>query len=323
MAEKKKIKEKAKEAVRNLYKRNPFAEKLSDKETYYRAVDRKAFEDYEKNKVVRGSVYSENWKEGDGRYGKGSNVVIPEKKAGKINLDRGNISSRATPFPAFNKGELLKKYLPENGYVFTSQRPMVAKGEINPVTKLVQDGGGHFAHRPYDPFTGATQTSMDASEVRAFYGKPHPIMGYKEVGKGYPAVQAAKEAVKRTAKGIAKGAGSAAAAGVAAAAVEPFAEELMQRYEKAFGVSKPDPKSVAGRLRSLAVGGGPLAAPYEVGKAATELTTELIPAAVRLAYERIIESPARGERIKKATKEREREKRKPVKNQPKIKKGDK
>lgn len=302
MTEKKKIKEKAKEAVKNLYKKNPFAEKLSDKEAYYRAVDRKAFEDYEKNKVVRASP-----------TGKPLGI-----KFGGIELSRG------TEFPAFQKGRVLESYLPKDGegYIFESKRPMVARGETNPVTGT-RVTGRHFASRPYDPFTGKTVAEMDAAEVRAFYGKPNPIMGYKEVGKGYPVVQAAKEAVKRTAKGIAKGAGSAAAAGVAAYAIETVAEELMQRYEKAFGASKPDPKSVAGRLRALAVGGGPLAAPYEFGKAATELTTEIIPQAVRLAYERIIESPARDERIKKATKELAREKRKPVKNQPKIKKGDK
>lgn len=302
MAEKKKIKEKVKEAAKNLYKKNPLAEKLSDKEAYYRAVDKKAFEDYEKNKVVRASPV--------GRAGDG--------KVGKFDL------TRKTEFPSFQKGKVLEAYLPKEGegFIFESKRPMVAGGEYNPVTKKYV-ASRHFAHRPYDPFTGKTVAEMDASEVRAFYGKPNPIMGYKEVGKGYPAVQAAKQAVKRTAKGVAKGAGSAAAAGAVSAAVEPIAEELMQRYEKAMGASKPDPKSTAGRLRALTVGGGPLAAPYEVGKAATELTTEVIPESVRLAYERIIESPRREERMRKKMKERERERRQELKNSPKIKKGDK
>lgn len=302
MSENKSTKEKVKEAAKNLYKKNPFAEKLSDKEAYYRAVDRKAFEDYEKNKVVRASPT-------------GRPLGI---KFGGIELSRG------TEFPAFQKGRVLESYLPKDGegYIFESKRPMVARGETNPVTGT-RVTGRHFASRPYDPFTGKTISEMDASEVRAFYGKPHPIMGYKEVGKGYPAVQAAKQSLVRAGKGIAKGAASSAAAGIASAAVEPIAEAAMQQYEKALGYETPDPKSTAGRLRALTVGGGPLAAPYEVGKAATELTTEIIPDAVRLAYERMIESPAREERIRKTGKEIERKRRQPVKNGPKIKNGDK
>ena len=296
------MKEKLKEYLKELYKKNPLAEKLSDKEAYYRAVDRKAFEDYEKNKVVRASPT-------------GRPLGI---KFGGIELSRG------TEFPAFQRGRVLESYLPKDGegYIYESKRPMVARGEINPVTGT-RVTGRHFASRPFDPFTGKTAPEISSAEVRAFHGKPNPIMGYKEVGKGYPVVQAAKQSLARTARGVAKGVGSAALAGAASAAVEPVLEAAMQKYEETMGYETPDPKSTAGRLRALNIGGGPLAAPYEVGKAATELTTEIIPDAVRLAYERMIESPAREERIRKSTKERERQRREPVKNKPKIKKGEK
>lgn len=298
------MKEKLKEFLKELYKKNPLAEKLSDKEAYYRAVNQEAFDDYIKNKVVRGNP---------------EGVSVGPQIFKTIEL------KRKTPFPAFQKGAVLESYLPKegNGYIFESKRPMVARGEINPITKTRQPGSGHFAHRPFDPFTGKTVPEISSSEVRAFESKPNPIMGYKEVGKGYPIVQAAKQSLARTAKGVAKGVGSAALAGAASAAVEPVAEAAMQKYEETMGYETPNPKSVSGRLRSLTVGGGPLAAPYEVGKAATELTTEIIPDAVRLAYERMIESPAREERIRKSTKERERQRKEPVKNKPKIKKGEK
>jgi hypothetical protein len=300
MSEKKSVKEKVKEKAKNLYKKNPLAEKLSNKEAYYRAVNKEAFEDYLKNKVVRGN---------------------PQGSEKGAFMFGGKLMKRGTPFPAFQKGKILEQYLPKSGegYIFESKRPMVARGEINPVRGGTQLGGGHFAHRPYDPFTGSTVRELNAAEVRAFEGKPNWLMGYKEVGKGYPVVQAAKEAAKRTAKGVAKGAAAGAASGVASAAIEPVAEAAMKEYEKRAGVSTPDPKSVAGRLRRLAVRGGPLGAPYDVAESATELATEVIPESLRLAYERMIESPAREERIKEAAKKRDKEKRKPVKNPPKIK----
>jgi hypothetical protein len=283
MSEKKSIKEKAKEKVKNLYKKNPLAEKLSDKDAYYRAVNQEAFDDYLKNKVVRG------------------NPVGSEKGAFMLG---GKLIKRGTPFPAFQKGKILEQYLPKSGegYIFESKRPMVARGEINPVRGGTQLGGGHFAHRPYDPFTGSTVKELNAAEVRAFEGKPNPIMGYKEVGKGYPIVQAAKETAKRTAMGVAKGAASGLASGIASAAIEPVAEAAMGEYEKRVGVSTPDPKSVAGRLRRLAVRGGPLGAPYDLADSLTELTTEIAPEALSLAYEKFIESPAREKRFEEAKK---------------------
>ena len=283
------MKEKLKESLKELYKKNPLAEKLSDKEAYYRAVDRKAFEDYEKNKVVRAS---------------------PTGRPLGIKFG-GRELSRGTEFPAFQRGRVLESYLPKDGegYIYESKRPMVARGEINPVTGT-RVTGRHFASRPFDPFTGKTAPEISSAEVRVFHGKPNPIMGYKEVGKGYPVVQAAKQSLARTARGVAKGFGSAALAGVAAAAVEPFAEAAMQKYEETMGYETPDPKSTAGRLRALTIGGGPLAAPYEVGKAATELVTDIIPSAAQLAYERFIESPAREKRIKERTPQKKSDKKK-------------
>jgi hypothetical protein len=283
MSEKKSIKEKAKEKVKNIYKKNPIAEKLSNKEAYYRAVNKEAFEDYLKNKVVRGN---------------------PEGSEKGAFMFGGKLMKRGTAFPAFQKGKILEQYLPKSGegYIFESKRPMVARGEINPVRGGTQLGGGHFAHRPYDPFTGSTVKELNAAEVRAFEGKPNWLMGYKEVGKGYPVVQAAKEVAKRTAKGVAKGAATGAASGVASAAIEPLAEAAMGEYENRVGVSTPDPRSVAGRLRRLAVRGGPLGAPYDLADSLTELTTEIAPEALSLAYEKFIESPAREKRLEEAKK---------------------
>jgi hypothetical protein len=99
-------------------------------------------------------------------------------------------------------------------------------------------------------------------------------------------------------------------AGAASAAVEPIAEAAMQKYEETMGYETPDPKSTAGRLRALTIGGGPLAAPYEVGKAATELVTDIIPSATQLAYEKFIESPAREKRIKERTQQKKSDKKK-------------
>jgi hypothetical protein len=281
MSEKKSIKEKAKEKVKNLYKKNPLAEKLSDKDAYYRAVNQEAFDDYLKSKVVRASPV--------GRVGEG--------KIGAFDL------TRKTEFPSFQKGKVLENYLPKDskGFIFESKRPMVAGGEYNPVTKEYV-ASRHFAHRPYDPFTGKTASEISAAEVRAFEGKPNWLMGYKEVGKGYPVVQAAKETAKRTAMGVAKGAASGLASGIASAAIEPVAEAAMGEYEKRVGVSTPDPKSVAGRLRRLAVRGGPLGAPYDLADSLTELTTEIAPEALSLAYEKFIESPAREKRLEEAKK---------------------
>jgi hypothetical protein len=302
MAEKKSVKEKVKEKAKNLYKKNPLAKKLSDKEAYYRAVNKEAFDDYIKNKVVRASS-----------TGKPLGIKFGGKEL-----------SRGTEFPAFQKGKVLESYLPKegNGYIYESKRPMVARGEVNPITGL-RVTGRHFASRPFDPFTGETVRQLNAAEVRAFEGKPNWLMGYKEVGKGYPVVQAAKEAAKRTATGVAKGAAAGAAFGVASAAIEPVAEAAMKEYEKRAGVSTPDPKSVAGRLRRFAVRGGPLGAPYDLAESATELATEIVPESLKLAYERMIESPAREQRLEKATKKRAKEKRKPIKNPPKIKDSDK
>jgi len=283
MSEKKSIKEKAKEKVKNIYKKNPIAEKLSNKEAYYRAVNKEAFEDYLKNKVVRGN---------------------PEGSEKGAFMFGGKLMKRGTAFPAFQKGKILEQYLPKSGegYIFESKRPMVARGEINPVRGGTQLGGGHFAHRPYDPFTGSTVKELNAAEVRAFEGKPNWLMGYKEVGKGYPVVQAAKETAKRTAMGVAKGAASGLASGIASAAIEPVAEAAMGEYENRVGVSTPDPRSVAGRLRRLAVRGGPLGAPYDLADSLTELTTEIAPEALSLAYEKFIESPAREKRLEEAKK---------------------
>jgi hypothetical protein len=285
------MKEELKKSLKELYKKNPFAEKLSDKDAYYRAVNQEAFDDYLKDKVVRGNP---------------EGISVGPQVFKNIDL------KRKTPFPAFQKGKVLEEYLPKegSGYIFESKRPMVARGEINPVTKTTQPGGGHFAHRPFDPFTGKTVPEISSAEVRAFESKPNPIMGYREVGKGYPVVQAAKQSLARTARGVAKGVGSAALAGAASAAVEPIAEAAMQKYEEIMGYETPDPKSTAGRLRALTIGGGPLAAPYEVGKAATELVTDIIPSATQLAYEKFIESPAREKRIKERTQQKKSDKRK-------------
>lgn len=292
--------ENLKEIISGLYKKNPFAEKLSDKDAYYRAVNKEAFEDYLKNKVVRASPV--------GRVGEG--------KAGPFDL------TRKTGFPSFQKGRVLESYLPKegNGFIFESKRPMVAGGEYNPVTKGYV-ASRHFAHRPFDPFTGKTVPEINAAEVRAFESKPNWLMGYKEVGKGYPVAQAAKQAAIRTAKGITKGAASGLASGIASAAIEPVAEAAMQEYEKITGMQAPDPKSAAGRLRRLAVRGGPFGAPYDLAESVTELATEVAPEALSLAYERLIESPSRENRINKQYKSKIREKRTPVKNAPKIKKG--
>ena len=149
----------------DLYKYNPFAEKLNRPASAYRAVNEVAYRDLVESGVVRGRAASS---------------VLPSTTSG------GNIAKlladRPTAFPSFERGRMLPEYLPKTGkgYVYETEWPVVRRGEVNPVTGQTVRGR-HFAARPINPTTGEVLSEIPSSAVRVYEGKPHWLMGYRQV----------------------------------------------------------------------------------------------------------------------------------------------
>lgn len=151
-------------AVPNIYKINPWAERLVDKSASFRIAGKDAYEDFLESGVVRS--------------GKGT----PHK------IEIGGVEQivyRPTPFPSFQKGYADKQYLQEgmDNVIFKTKIPTFARGEKNPVTGNTIKGS-HYAHRPIDMNTGNVMTEIPAKDVQVFSDKPHWLYGYKELEAG-------------------------------------------------------------------------------------------------------------------------------------------
>ena len=143
-----------------VYKLNPYAEKLNNPNTYYRGADRSSLNDALNSGYVRSN---------------------PSGSSGK---QIGNISlNRPTSFPSFNQGEVLTHYLPEEGgYIYASKEPMLKRGDVNPVTGNTVKGS-HFAHRPIDLKTGNVINELPLDKVEIYKGKPNWLTGYEKIDK--------------------------------------------------------------------------------------------------------------------------------------------
>ena len=148
----------------DLYKYNPFAEKLNRPASAYRAVNEMAYKDLLDFGVVRGRAASS---------------ALPSTTSG------GSIAKlladRPTAFPSFERGRMLPEYLPKTGkgYVYETEWPVVKRGEVNPVTGQTIRGR-HFAARPINPITGEVLSEIPSSAVKVYESKPHWLMGYRE-----------------------------------------------------------------------------------------------------------------------------------------------
>ena len=149
-----------------LYKYNPFAEKLNKPEFSYRAVNEAAYKDLIESGVVRGRAAAQS-------------PTVGASGLSKL------ITERPTEFPSFERGKVLTSYLPETGqgYIYETDIPMVRRGEVNPVTGQTIRGR-HFAARPMNPITGEILREIPASSVKVYGGTPNWLMGYKQVGGG-------------------------------------------------------------------------------------------------------------------------------------------
>jgi hypothetical protein len=145
----------------NVYKLNPYAERLNDANKSYRVAGLDALEDFQNTGILRSVQQG-----------------VPE---GASLTERA--MSRPTGFPSFQKGYADMRYAPEEGaVVFETGLPTFKRGEINPVTGFPIKGR-HYAHRVINPETGATMGQIPASDIRAFGDKPHWLQGYKEIPK--------------------------------------------------------------------------------------------------------------------------------------------
>lgn len=145
--------------VKNVYKINPFAEKLKDANKSYRVAGRDAYEDFVKTGTVRS--------------------VTPMPEPGMSFAER--IQQRPTGFPSFQKGFADLRYLPEEGgVVFETDLPTFRRGDINPVTGN-RIKGRHYAHRVIDPETGKTVTSIPASNIKVYEGTPNWLRGFQQI----------------------------------------------------------------------------------------------------------------------------------------------
>jgi hypothetical protein len=158
-----------------LYKYNPFAEKLNRPDFSYRAVNEMAYKDLLDSGVVRGRA-----------------AAVPMTPSGVSNLSQ-LIGNRPTAFPSFERGKVLTSYLPKTGqgFIYETDIPMVRRGELNPITgETIR--GRHFAARPISPITGDVLSEIPASAVKVYEGKPNWLMGYKEVGSATKGVEAGR-----------------------------------------------------------------------------------------------------------------------------------
>ena len=149
-----------------LYKYNPFAEKLNRPDFSYRAVNEAAYKDLLESGVVRGRAAAPK--------------TQPSSSVSGISKLLGD---RPTAFPSFERGKVLTSYLPKTGqgFIYETDIPMVRRGEVNPVTgETIR--GRHFAARPINPVTGEVLGEIPASAVRVYEGKPNWLMGYRQIG---------------------------------------------------------------------------------------------------------------------------------------------
>lgn len=147
-----------KAGVNNIYKINPFAEKLVNKNASFRVAGEDAYKDFIESGVLRSGL--------------GDPVSIGEK-----------IVYRTTPFPSFQKGYAdLKRYSNPSmkNYVFKTNVPTFKRGEANPVTGNIIKGS-HYAHRPINMETGEIINSLPAKDVQVFNTIPNWLMGYKQI----------------------------------------------------------------------------------------------------------------------------------------------
>ena len=148
----------------DLYKYNPFAEKLNRPTSAYRAVNEMAYKDLLESGVVRGRAASS---------------ALPSTTSGGSLAKL--LADRPTAFPSFERGRMLPEYLPKTGrgYVYETEWPVVKRGEVNPVTGQTIRGR-HFAARPINPVTGEVLSEIPSSAVKVYEGKPNWLMGYRE-----------------------------------------------------------------------------------------------------------------------------------------------
>lgn len=157
-----------KKAGKNIYKLNPYAEKLNNPNSSYRVAGLDALEDFQNTGVLR----SQNTNPGE--IVKNTNFLLPP---------------RTTAFPSFQKGYADMSYLPKNGgVVFKTDLPTYKRGDINPVTGSPIKGR-HYAHRVIDSKTGVTLSEIPASDVKVYGSEPHWLKGYKEIPKNSKANQ--------------------------------------------------------------------------------------------------------------------------------------
>lgn len=146
-------------SIKNIYKINPWAEKLNKPSSSYRVAGLDAYEDFKNTNILRSKS--------------------PEAPAGATLQERAMI--RPTSFPSFQKGYADLRYLPEEGgVVFKTDLPTYKRGDINPVTGN-EIRGRHYAHRVIDPKTGATVTNIPASNIEVYGSEPHWLKGYQKL----------------------------------------------------------------------------------------------------------------------------------------------
>lgn len=229
-----------------LYKYNPFAEKLNRPDFSYRAVNEAAYKDLLESGVVRGRAAAQS------------------PTAGASGLSK-LIADRPTEFPSFERGKVLTSYLPKagQGYIYETDIPMVRRGEVNPVTGQTIRGR-HFAARPINPVTGEVLSEIPASAVRVYEGKPNWLMGYRQIGGATRGVEVGRNllpAAKRL--GAALGAEAASVGGMALRGAGRLAGPVglaMTAYDLAQAFPAPAPISeedMGKALRSYRTGPQP------------------------------------------------------------------
>jgi hypothetical protein len=230
-----------------LYKYNPFAEKLNRPELSYRAVNEAAYKDLIDSGVVRGRA-----------------AAAPMTSSGASGLSQ-LIGDRPTAFPSFERGKVLTSYLPKTGqgFIYETDIPMVRRGEINPITGE-RIRGRHFAARPINPITGDVLSEIPASAVKVYEGKPNWLMGYKEVGKAPKGVEAGRNLLPAARRlGAALGTEAASLGGMALRGAGRLAGPVglaMTAYDLAQAFPAPAPiseKDMGQALRSYRTGPQP------------------------------------------------------------------
>jgi uncharacterized membrane protein (UPF0127 family) len=156
-------------ALKNIYKLNPFANKLTDPNAYYRIAGRDALEDAMSSGVVR------------------SKTIIPEG-ADLFALTK----ARPTSFPSYAKGTPDLTYLKNaDDVIFKNSGPMYKRGDILPNGNVLT--GRHWAYRPYNESTKQIAKSIPVEEI--YKATPHWLMGHKKIyGKRNGGVRKYQEA---------------------------------------------------------------------------------------------------------------------------------